>query len=160
MCIRDRGSNAIADSINNSGVILATSSEATDLVFANPENVLSPREVTAIAIDIDSTAQTTELINSNSITALITGRDGSAIALRDASGTLINVQNTGNIQTAGINSDPTGESATNFNLIALDLSSNTTGITLNQSLAVDFDCLLYTSPSPRDKRQSRMPSSA
>ena len=25
---------------------------------------------------------------------------------------------------------------------------------------LDFDCLLYTSPSPRDKRQSRMPSSA
>ena len=25
---------------------------------------------------------------------------------------------------------------------------------------VDKDCLLYTSPSPRDKRQSRMPSSA
>ena len=28
------------------------------------------------------------------------------------------------------------------------------GITTNE------DCLLYTSPSPRDKRQSRMPSSA
>ena len=30
------------------------------------------------------------------------------------------------------------------------------------SLEVDHseDCLLYTSPSPRDKRQSRMPSSA
>ena len=26
--------------------------------------------------------------------------------------------------------------------------------------AMDNDCLLYTSPSPRDKRQSRMPSSA
>ena len=25
---------------------------------------------------------------------------------------------------------------------------------------VNEDCLLYTSPSPRDKRQSRMPSSA
>ena len=25
---------------------------------------------------------------------------------------------------------------------------------------LDRDCLLYTSPSPRDKRQSRMPSSA
>ena len=25
---------------------------------------------------------------------------------------------------------------------------------------MDKDCLLYTSPSPRDKRQSRMPSSA
>ena len=24
----------------------------------------------------------------------------------------------------------------------------------------DYNCLLYTSPSPRDKRQSRMPSSA
>ena len=27
-------------------------------------------------------------------------------------------------------------------------------------LAKEIDCLLYTSPSPRDKRQSRMPSSA
>ena len=27
-------------------------------------------------------------------------------------------------------------------------------------VAVDSACLLYTSPSPRDKRQSRMPSSA
>ena len=27
-------------------------------------------------------------------------------------------------------------------------------------LARAYDCLLYTSPSPRDKRQSRMPSSA
>ena len=32
---------------------------------------------------------------------------------------------------------------------------------LNQQyLQHDYDCLLYTSPSPRDKRQSRMPSSA
>ena len=36
----------------------------------------------------------------------------------------------------------------------------------NQSVVLDinndmhFNCLLYTSPSPRDKRQSRMPSSA
>ena len=28
------------------------------------------------------------------------------------------------------------------------------------TLALDRSCLLYTSPSPRDKRQSRMPSSA
>ena len=35
-------------------------------------------------------------------------------------------------------------------LEALELASNTSGNT----------CLLYTSPSPRDKRQSRMPSSA
>ena len=29
-----------------------------------------------------------------------------------------------------------------------------------ETTAVDYSCLLYTSPSPRDKRQSRMPSSA
>ena len=31
-----------------------------------------------------------------------------------------------------------------------------------QTMSADLhaDCLLYTSPSPRDKRQSRMPSSA
>ena len=34
--------------------------------------------------------------------------------------------------------------------------------TANQRIAhlANHDCLLYTSPSPRDKRQSRMPSSA
>ena len=26
--------------------------------------------------------------------------------------------------------------------------------------ALDYDCLLYTSPSPRDRQKSRMPSSA
>ena len=30
----------------------------------------------------------------------------------------------------------------------------------NIALAQGINCLLYTSPSPRDKRQSRMPSSA
>ena len=30
----------------------------------------------------------------------------------------------------------------------------------NRSIDVPINCLLYTSPSPRDKRQSRMPSSA
>ena len=31
---------------------------------------------------------------------------------------------------------------------------------LAQRAAEDFDCLLYTSPSPRDRTRSRMPSSA
>ena len=33
-------------------------------------------------------------------------------------------------------------------------------ITLKPGWKWSNDCLLYTSPSPRDKRQSRMPSSA
>ena len=33
-------------------------------------------------------------------------------------------------------------------------------VIVNDMSEVNIDCLLYTSPSPRDKRQSRMPSSA
>ena len=39
------------------------------------------------------------------------------------------------------------------------LFRNPTGLKFEQT-EMDRDCLLYTSPSPRDKRQSRMPSSA
>ena len=40
---------------------------------------------------------------------------------------------------------------------AYDLNVTDLGIGLGNRIG---DCLLYTSPSPRDKRQSRMPSSA
>ena len=41
------------------------------------------------------------------------------------------------------------------------ISSKNTLLKLKNGELVKFkDCLLYTSPSPRDKRQSRMPSSA
>ena len=33
-------------------------------------------------------------------------------------------------------------------------------VATNFNRGMDYFCLLYTSPSPRDKRQSRMPSSA
>ena len=48
----------------------------------------------------------------------------------------------------------------------LILDTETTGLDENKDEVIEigcilFDvCLLYTSPSPRDKRQSRMPSSA
>ena len=49
-------------------------------------------------------------------------------------------------------------------LISVILSAQTTDIAVNKVTKKLFDvantCLLYTSPSPRDKRQSRMPSSA
>ena len=35
-----------------------------------------------------------------------------------------------------------------------------TGTTDIETIVANYRCLLYTSPSPRDKRQSRMPSSA
>ena len=41
-------------------------------------------------------------------------------------------------------------------------ASDGAGVKLKRSIGVEpnYFCLLYTSPSPRDKRQSRMPSSA
>ena len=49
-------------------------------------------------------------------------------------------------------------------MIAIGIVINIVGafLALNLRLPVYLDsiCLLYTSPSPRDKRQSRMPSSA
>ena len=57
-----------------------------------------------------------------------------------------------------------------YNLDSTDMATwNTGGIALttnggifrhHQTQAATYTCLLYTSPSPRDKRQSRMPSSA
>ena len=40
------------------------------------------------------------------------------------------------------------------------INSTDTSLTASPGQPVDLSCLLYTSPSPRDKRQSRMPSSA
>ena len=42
----------------------------------------------------------------------------------------------------------------------LPLATNTITVTMVTNMDIDNSCLLYTSPSPRDKRQSRMPSSA
>ena len=91
------GDAAIADEINNSGIIIATSSEASDAVFLDSDNVLAPRSVLATAIEISSEAVVNSFQNSGGISALLVGREG---------------------------------------------------------------CLLYTSPSPRDRTRSRMPSSA
>ena len=40
------------------------------------------------------------------------------------------------------------------------ISDNSYGKAVIEEVKTDNICLLYTSPSPRDKRQSRMPSSA
>ena len=131
------GPNAIADRINNSGDILANSNEAADLVFADPENPTAPTSVLATAIDIEASAQLSSLTNSGAIIALLVGREGTAYAIRDQSGTLISLTNTGSIRALGRTSDSTGESDVDFSLIALDASQNTTGFTLLQNRAVD-----------------------
>ena len=64
-----------------------------------------------------------------------------------------------------------GDSGDTFTLptgVTLDTSNSTvtlpdgtvTNAKVNASAAIDYSCLLYTSPSPRDRTRSRMPSSA
>ena len=47
-----------------------------------------------------------------------------------------------------------------FSLAIVGLSRATTQSVAHTQRLTNKTCLLYTSPSPRDKRQSRMPSSA
>ena len=127
------GDQAIADEINNSGIILATASEATDEVFFDRENIIAPRSLTAIAVDIGAGASVTDLINTGSISALLVGRDGTAVAIRDASGTVRSLNTTGNIVASGRNSDPLDQEDTNFDLIAIDFSAATQSVEITQS---------------------------
>ena len=56
------------------------------------------------------------------------------------------------------------EKVLDVELLIESMASNTrqtsTQGSRNMTIGDAYDCLLYTSPSPRDKRQSRMPSSA
>ncbi len=127
------GGGGIAERINNSGTILARGFEAADEVYADQDNIQDANLIRVTAVDILAGGSLPELTNTGSITAVITGRNGEAIAVRDASGTLISLNNGGTISASGLNSDSAGEQATNFNLIAIDVSANTNGFTLNQT---------------------------
>lgn len=133
------GNGAIANRINNAGFITASVNEADDTIYADTSAIIAPRRVTAVAIDIEEGGSVTSLTNSGIISAIITARTGDVIAIRDTSGTLREVTNTGNILAAGISSDANREEATDFNNVALDLSNNTSGVTFTQRLAEDTD---------------------
>jgi len=133
------GSNAIAERINNSGVILASSSEDTEIVFANPDSPLMATPVLATAIDIDASADLSSITNSGVISAVLIGRSGEAIAIQDQSGTLLSLTNTGSISAIGNSSDASDQAALDFSLIALDASQNIDGFTFIQNRAADLN---------------------
>jgi uncharacterized protein YhjY with autotransporter beta-barrel domain len=133
------GDNAIAERLNNSGLIVARASEATDEVYFYADTVPEPRPVVATAIDIAATAQMTSLENDGTISAILIGREGTATVVTDASGTLSNIINRGNIAALASNSDPDQNEETDFTLIAFDLSNNTSGVTFLQERLADDD---------------------
>ena len=127
------GDQTIAEEINNSGVILASASEAIDEVFFDQTNIIPPRDLLAVAVDIGEGASVSELINTGAISAVLVGREGTAVAVRDSSGTVTQLSNTGVISANGSSSDALGVEDTNFNLIAIDFSSATNSIAIEQS---------------------------
>lgn len=133
------GNNAIAEQINNSGFITANVAEADDSIFSDRDAVQAPRPVEAIAIDIEAGGDVTSITNSGFIASVITARTGEVIAIRDASGTLRNITNTGSISALAGSSDADGVSETSFTRIALDLRNNTSGVSYTQSTAEDLD---------------------
>ena len=56
--------------------------------------------------------------------------------------------------------EPIGVTASSFNSVSVSPALVLWSVDKNAFSASIMDCLLYTSPSPRDKRQPRMPSSA
>ena len=140
------GGNGIADRINNSGTIFARGVEDVETVYADPDNVLAPNQIFATAIEINPTGSLTELTNTGALTAIISGRNGEARVLVDQSGTLLTVNNSGLITGVGVTSDATGAQATNYTLVAIDVSANTAGFTLNQTPIVNADTGEENSP--------------
>ena len=133
------GNQAIAERINNSGTISARGLEATDTVYADADNIQEANTILATAINVEASGDLASITNTGSITALIFGRDGSSIAIRDNSGTLTELNNSGTISAFATNSDAAGDQLTNFTTVALDATANTAGFTLTQTAQINPD---------------------
>ena len=129
------GTGAIVDQINNSGSIFALTQEEGS-VYADINNVVAARSISAVAIDVSENAMLEEIVNSGAITAQLLGRDGTAIAIRDSSGSVMTITNTGIISAVGV-ADAQNTQETDFTTIALHLSANTQGVNIVQSQVTD-----------------------
>lgn len=113
LVIGGQGGNAtLTDGIGISGSLSASSYD---------------QAATALLINQGSTV--TKLYNSGTISAALTsGGDGSTIAIKDLSGTLTSIENTGFISASGASTDIRN---------AFDLTANTSGVTITQYLNDD-----------------------
>ncbi|MBL4869980.1 MAG: autotransporter domain-containing protein, partial [Robiginitomaculum sp.] len=116
-------------------------------IYADLDNILAPNMIFATAIEIDAGGSLSSITNIGTISAIITARTGEVVAIRDASGTLIEINNSGFILAQGINSDFDNLQATNFSQIAIDVSANTSGVTINQTVFTNPDTNVDTTPT-------------
>lgn len=114
------GAGAVTPELYNSGALLsASTTEGEDV---------------ATALQIDAGASLTSLYNSGSIRSGISGPAGDAVAIRDLSGTLTEIENIGVIQaTITTTRDEDGNlQPITGDRVAIDVRANTTGVTLTQ----------------------------
>ena len=105
------GAGASVPEVRVSGTIASTGSSLANSV--------------ATGVQVDSGANVVTVRNSGTIKAVATGGSGTAVAVRDLSGSVTLVENSGKITASGA----TPNSARN---IAIDLSANISGVTVKQ----------------------------
>lgn len=144
-------SGADIPTFNNDGTITATAAEAVDTIFLDEANPEGANAVNATGLQIDAGATLTQFDNSGTLAAVLLGREGTAYALVDRSGTLATINNEGIIRASGSSSDPdtdnSGVETPDFSLVAIDVSANTTGVTVNNVIAADDDLTDEVTPA-------------
>ena len=151
------GSTLIEGGILNDGSITAGSSEANATALRLSSGASTPALVnsgsitatattegldTATGVLIDADAGLTSIVNSGTISTYIYGEAGDAVAIRDSSGTVTSLTNTGGIfsyivATDNDDDDETDDEEITGHTIAIDFSANTTGVTITQSAAAN-----------------------
>lgn len=151
------GSTLIEGGILNDGSITASSSEADATALRLSSGATVPTLVNsgsitatattegedlATALMIDADASLSGIVNSGTIAAYIYGEAGDAVAIRDASGTVTSLTNTGGIfsyivATDNDDDDETDDEVITGRTIAIDFSANTTGVTITQAAAAN-----------------------
>lgn len=134
---------ADVERIDNDGSILA-------LVYANSAPLSQESFATAVALRIDAGAAISSFTNTGSVTAAVYGESNDAVAIRDQSGTLTSITNSGTI-IASITATDDDDDSDDDNIdtddevitgrtIALDLRAAQQGLTITQlSGAADRD---------------------
>ena len=148
------GANIVGNVGNGSGNV--TSNTVTS-------NTVTSNSITSNTIVINNTANVGNLVTGGTINATNTITGGNIVSNGNITGGNLSIGNT--ITVTSIiegQSTLTYAATTNINLSNGDFFQVTcvSGTSATVSFTTSNVCLLYTSPSPRDRQKSRMPSSA
>lgn len=104
----------------------------SQLLVVTPLPTTTAPWFTATGILLEAGSQATTIRNDGTILAELAGANSYAVGIKDLSGSLTSIQNTGVIRSLIVAND-TAVGLLNGRTIAIDVSANTTGVTLTQS---------------------------